>query len=239
MTKKKTTTTTTVVTETDDGPQSALISTLIDRSGSMANMWQETVGGYDAFLKEQKEQPGDARFSLAFFDSGHVYDDVYAEVEAKSATGIPAHVAPRGMTPLYDAIVRQISAADSFLAEYPDFTKVILVIMSDGMENSSSEFPGEAGRISVRNLISEREAADWQFIFLGANIDTQQVATGLGIRKGFTTTYDSGTVSQAYTSTATVATASRGMNTTVTGHADVTTADVTTMVADGELTSQV
>jgi hypothetical protein len=221
--KKTTTTTTTVVTETvGSDPAPTLVSTLIDRSGSMSSMWRETKGGYQAFLDEQLEQPGEARYVLAFFDSGDSYDVAYDGVEGKSATGIPSTVNPRGVTPLYDAIAQQIGHADTFLAKNPDYSQVIVVIMTDGQENSSSEYAGEEGRRRIHTLISEKEAANWQFMFLGANIDTMTVAADIGIVLGTTTTYDSTTVGHAYASASQTANSFRATGSNVGGHTDVT-----------------
>ena len=171
------------------------VSVLVDRSGSMGNMWAETVSQVNTFMEAQKQLEGKLRLSLATFDS-YTADDsgfqpVYANVKRKEAVGVPHTILPRGGTPLYDAIGAQIAAVAESL---PEGWQASLVIMTDGMENMSTEYTHE----TLKAVIETKEAEGWQFVFLGANIDASRTASSLGMN-GTTVQYDSASVGPAYT----------------------------------------
>jgi hypothetical protein len=191
------------------------ISAIVDRSGSMASMWSDTVGGFQTFLDEQKALEGKARFSLRVFDDQH--DLVYENVKRAEATGIPDHIGPRNMTALLDAIGTHVTQLRAWLKDNPNFTQVVVVIMTDGVENASREFDLD----QVRKMLAEAEADGWKFIFMGANIDAFGEANKLGLKGSTNVQYDPHTVGATYAAASATSSALRTM-----GHAPAEDLDV-------------
>lgn len=153
-----------------------LIAALLDRSGSMAAIKDDTEGGFRSFLKEQAALPGTLQVTLAQFDSE--YEVVYPPTAADE---VPEFVLqPRGMTALLDALGKFVTDVGSDLAALPEEErpgKVIVVVMTDGAENASREWTEE----TVRTLIgSQRNEWQWEFVFLGANLDAVKVGESYG-----------------------------------------------------------
>lgn len=158
------------------------ILTIADRSGSMAAIRSDMEGGYNSFVKEQQETPGEANFNLYEFDDK--YDVVYENVPAAE---VPAFkLSPRGSTALLDAIGRTISARGAYYASLPEEERperVVCIIITDGEENSSHEFKLS----TIRDMVThQQDAYGWKFVFLGANIDAISVSGGMGIRANTT-----------------------------------------------------
>ena len=182
------------------------ITVLLDRSGSMASIADDTIGGFNTFLAEQRALAGAARISLVQFDSQDPQEVVADAVPVAELVDLTADVyEPRGMTPLLDALGNLIGRLDRRVAADPGEHQLIAV-MTDGLENASSDFD----RARIAGLVKERSDAGWAFVFLGANIDSyaesgrigmarSQTAdwdhTGAGVRDGFTTMSDA---SRAY-----------------------------------------
>lgn len=160
---------------------------VIDRSGSMAGLEEDTIGGYNATIEKQRHVPGFARVTTVLFD--HRVEQVLSRVDlAGVAPMTRKHYQPGGCTALFDAIgqtIRHINKAQKAdIAGRPDHT--IFVITTDGMENSSSTYTLE----KVRKMIEKRKAKNgWEFIFLGANIDAIATAGGMGIEEDRAATY--------------------------------------------------
>lgn len=193
--KKKITTTvvTTVVTETVvPTNEKTHIICILDSSGSMTSIMTDSIGGFNAFLKEQKALPDKATITVALFDDPNHYQLLYDNIDIKQAEELTPMVwYPRGMTALYDAIGKTINTDKAKLArlgkEAP--SKVLVVVVTDGEENSSQEYKGEVGRQRIKSLIKECEKDDWNFIYLAANQDAFQVGSGFGISAGNTYNY--------------------------------------------------
>lgn len=160
------------------------ISVVQDKSGSMAELRKETIGGFNTFLEDQKKTPGKCSMTLMQFDTefnllanGEDIQKVQALTESTYRPG--------GSTALLDAIARTITTTGQRLEAMPEAerpAKVIVLIMTDGEENSSREYGGESGHAKVMTMIKEQqEKYNWQFIFLGANQDAIQTGAGLGI----------------------------------------------------------
>jgi len=187
--KKVTTTVTTTVTEeiinvpTNDLTQ---IGCVLDRSGSMADIINDSIGGFNTFLKKQKELPDKATITVALFDDR--YDLLYDNVDIKKAEELTNKVwIPRGTTALYDAIGKTINTIRAEHAklgsEAP--SKVLIVIVTDGQENASHEYKLE----DIKKLIKECENDGWNFIYLAANQDAFAVGSSFGVSLGNTFTY--------------------------------------------------
>lgn len=164
------------------------ISVVLDRSGSMESVRTDTIGGFNAFLKTQKEAPGEATLTLAQFDDQ--YEIVHNGKNIQDVPNLTAETfVPRGMTALLDAIGRTVNATGarlSALTEDQRPGKVIFVILTDGQENKSSEFTKEKINEMIKH---QKEAYQWDFVFLGANQDAIHAGTSLGINAGNAMTY--------------------------------------------------
>lgn len=170
---------------------------LLDRSGSMQSIKDDTEGGFDAFIAEQRTQPGECRVTLAQFDD--VYEEVYADVQVTEVPPLQLH--PRGTTALLDSIGRLIGDAGARLAALPEERRpgvVIVGIMTDGHENASRELTHQ----QVKALI-ERQTRDyaWQFLYLGADQDAIEVGTSIGVAAANSMTYSRGKVAAAMAAT--------------------------------------
>ena len=164
------------------------ITIILDRSGSMSSVKDDTIGGFNNFLGEQQKVEGEAVLSLIQFDDQ--YETVYLDKAINSATKLTEETfQPRGMTALFDAVGRTINSVGNRLAatseaERPD--KVLFVIMTDGFENSSREF--NAAKISEM-ITHQRNAYKWEFMFIGANQDAVLSAQEIGIPAAAALTY--------------------------------------------------
>lgn len=143
---------------------------VLDRSGSMGGCESDTIGGYNNFLTKQQQEEGEARATTVLFD--HDYVLLHDGVDLRRINPItPAEYFVRGTTALLDAVGRTI------LRVKERAEKAIFVIITDGMENASQQF----SYVQIREMIAERKAAGWEFIFLGADLTNMQDADRLGI----------------------------------------------------------
>jgi Mg-chelatase subunit ChlD len=157
------------------------IAVLLDRSGSMESVKDETISGYNAFIKEQKEAGDNASLSLVQFDSAGI--DTLQEFTPISA--VPDlngdTFQPRGMTPLLDALGKTINTTGKSLEAIPEANrpdKVVFVVITDGQENASHEF----NKTHIKEMIEHQSSIyNWQFIYLGANQDAFAEAADMGI----------------------------------------------------------
>lgn len=153
---------------------------ILDRSGSMSGLEADTIGGFNSMLAKQKQIDGECRITTVLFDN--CYELLHDRIDIRAVSPITEkEYQVRGTTALYDAIGRTIhktgNAQKRTAADYRA-EKVLFVIITDGMENSSKEYSGAR----VRELIENQKAKyNWEFIFLGANIDAVETAGGLGI----------------------------------------------------------
>ena len=193
MAKKKkitTTVTTTTITETLTNEKTHIIC-ILDRSGSMSSIINASISGFNEFLGKQKALPDQASISVVLFDDQ--FQMLYDNVDIKNAELLTAEVwKPRGMTALYDSIGKSINIEKAKLAklgkEAP--AKVLVCIVTDGEENASEEYKGEAGRKAIKSLIKDCETNDnWNFIYLASGQDAFAVGKNFGMSYGNTITY--------------------------------------------------
>jgi len=188
--KKKVTTVTTTKTTTEYIPtnERTHIICILDSSGSMSSIMGDSIGGFNNFLKEQRELPDEATITVALFDSHRNYQLLYDNVDIKEVKDITSKDwYPRGLTALYDAIGKTINADKARLARLGDEapSKVLVCVVTDGLENDSKEY-----QISdIKKLIKGCEKQDWNFIYLAANQDAFDVGSGFGISGSNTYTY--------------------------------------------------
>ena len=173
---------------------------LLDRSGSMQSIREDTIGGFDAFIAEQRTQPGQCRVTLAQFDDR--YEVVYSDRPIGEVPGL--QLQPRGTTALLDAIGRLVTDAGERLAALPESERpgtVIVGIMTDGHENASKEWSHAA----VKALIEQQTRTyGWEFLYMGADQDAIEVGTGLGVPEARSVTYSRRSSRAAMASTSAV-----------------------------------
>ncbi len=150
---------------------------ILDRSGSMMRLEDEVINSFNEFVRDQLKEKGRARLTLILFDDK--YEVVYEKVKLKKVPELTREVYfARGMTSLLDAIGKTLKDSDA--------KDAMVLIQTDGHENSSQEFSKE----DIKSLIKEREDLGWDFLFLGANIDTVSVGGGFGLAASKTTSFD-------------------------------------------------
>lgn len=153
---------------------------ILDKSGSMGGLEQDTIGGHNSLLKQQKAVVGEARITTVLFDNN--YELLHDRIDLRAVSPITEkEYSVGGSTALLDAIGRTIqkignvqkNTAEDYRAE-----KVMFVIITDGAENSSCEYSADR----VRQLIERQKARyNWEFVFLGANIDAVATAGRFGM----------------------------------------------------------
>jgi len=188
--KKVTTTTVTTVTEEIITNEKTHIICILDRSGSMASIINDSIGGFNTFLRQQKELSDQATITVALFDDQ--YELVYDNIDIKKAEELTSKIwSPRGMTALFDAIGKTINTEKANFVKLGDEkpAKVLVCIITDGQNNASKEFTSE----SIKKMVKQCENDNWNFIFLGANIDSFSVGESFGMSAGNTINYTANT----------------------------------------------
>jgi len=155
---------------------------ILDRSGSMAGLEGDTIGGFNAMVEKQKKEDGEAYISTVLFDdvSEVLYDRVpIAKIEPMN----DRQYYVRGCTALLDAIggaIHHIGNVHKYAREEDRPEKTIMIITTDGMENSSRKY----GYDKVKKMVErQKNKYGWEFLFLGANMDAIEVAGRFGISK--------------------------------------------------------
>ena len=159
-----------------------LVNYVLDESGSMQSVRQAAIDGYNEYLQEIRKEEKEVLFSLTKFASDirpvHTLEKLENVAELNADTYIPDT-----MTALYDAIGQTVRNIEKSVR---DNDKVLVVIMTDGMENQSREYTQE----TIKSLITEKEAlGNWTFVYLGANQDAFAIGGGIGIQAGNTLNY--------------------------------------------------
>lgn len=163
----------------------------VDRSGSMESIRKDMIGGFNAFLKEQRKVPTDCKVSFYQFDTyDPLVETVYEQRELLIVPDLTEETfVPRGSTPLYDAVATVIRKLEERLSKTTDFDKpekVLIVIITDGEENSSQEWHAE----QVKQMIEDKtEKAGWSFVYLGANQNAWAAGGNIGIKGSSTLGY--------------------------------------------------
>ena len=157
------------------------IACVIDRSGSMESIASDAIGGFNAFLKEQQKDTAEARLTLVLFD--HEYEIVYQSVDVRQVAPLSAeNYIPRGTTALFDAVGRTIDDLGRRLAKTAENerpAKVIIAILTDGLENSSRDYTQPKIASMIEN---QRTQYSWEFIFLAANQNAIATAGAISIK---------------------------------------------------------
>ena len=153
---------------------------ILDRSGSMSGLEQDTIGGFNSMIAKQRKEPGSAVVSTVLFDnySKVIHDRVPLD-QVPPMTDKEYFV--RGCTALLDAVggaIHHIGNVHKYARPEDRPEKTLFVITTDGMENASRHYDYER----VRKMIErQKEKYGWEFLFLGANIDAAAEAKRFGI----------------------------------------------------------
>ena len=153
---------------------------ILDRSGSMAGLEDDTIGGFNAMIEKQKAEPGEALVSTVLFDNrSEVIHDRLPLDKVPAMTRKEYYV--RGCTALLDAVgsaVHHIGNVHKYAREEDRPARTLFVITTDGMENASRRYDYHR----VKEMIErQKERHGWEFVFLGANIDAAKEAARFGI----------------------------------------------------------
>lgn len=188
---------------------------IADRSGSMRPVAQDMIGGLDSLFTEQGRLDGKCLVDFVQFDD--TYEKVFTDVPAYAAKAV---LEPRGMTALLDAVGRAVTEFGNKLAGMQERKrpgKVLVVVVTDGHENASKEYTRE----TIKEMVTKQtDKYNWEFIFLGANMDAVGEARTLGIRMDNALTFDTNNIGAASASLNSYTTTYRG-----TGNAAFTTED--------------
>lgn len=160
---------------------------ILDRSGSMGGLEWDTIQGFNKMIERQKTESKNVNVTTILFDDAAemVHDRFPIEIIEPLTE---QEYSVKGCTALLDAVGEAVTKIDNVQKRLPEnyrAGKVIFVIITDGLENSSERFCYE----QVRSMIEEKKACGWEFLFLGANIDAGKEAEKIGIERNRSVTY--------------------------------------------------
>ena len=169
-------------------PNLTLIAFLLDRSGSMQSIKSDVIGGFDAFLTDQRAGDDECRVTLAQFDNE--YEVVYHAMPVAEVP--PLELNPRNSTALLDSMGKLITDTAAEIASLGEDDRpgsVIVAIMTDGLENASHEW----SRPAIKSLVEQQtNEFGWEFLYMGADQNAVEVGRGLGVKAEQAVTYGRG-----------------------------------------------
>jgi uncharacterized protein YegL len=163
------------------------LALIVDRSGSMQRIVTDMNGAIEHLVKDQEDVPGRISIDVTTFDD--TVEFIGRDLTVQGVLELAPLVVPRGMTALYDAIGKTVVSLGEHLAKMDEVGrpgKVLVAIVTDGLENSSKDWDLPAVN---KAITTQRETYGWEFVFLGANMDAVHVAAGMGIPRGSSITY--------------------------------------------------
>jgi uncharacterized protein YegL len=161
---------------------------ILDRSGSMGGLESDTIGGFNSILEKQRKQGSNVNVTTVLFDDDVEFIHDRFPIDIIEPLSMKDYFV-RGCTALLDAVGITIEKTADIQRRLPESHragKVIVVIITDGLENSSEEFTYKR----VKALIEECKSTGWEFLFLGANIDAGKEAEKIGIARNRSVTYE-------------------------------------------------
>lgn len=161
---------------------------ILDKSGSMAGLEEDTIGGFNAMLKKQQKAAGEAFVTTVLFD--HRYELLHDRIDVKEVSPLTEkEYEVGGTTALLDAIgfsIQKMILVQKRADDNERATKVLFVITTDGMENASKEYTTD----KIKQMVQyQKQEYGWDFLFLGANIDAISTAATYGIHEDFAVNY--------------------------------------------------
>ena len=168
---------------------------ILDRSGSMHGLEQDTIGGFNSMIQRQKQQAGRALVSTVLFsgDSQVIHD---REDIRTIGPLTPRQYTVGGSTALLDAIggaIHHIGCVHKYARAEDVPAHTVFVITTDGMENASHRYGSDEVKRMVRR---QKEEHGWEFLFLGANIDAVETASRFGIPEDRAVTFHNDSIGQ-------------------------------------------
>ena len=161
---------------------------ILDRSGSMGGLESDTIGGFNGMIARQKKEGEKINVTTVLFDDEvEIVHDRFPIEIIEPLTDKEYFV--RGCTALLDAVGQAINKIDNVQKHLPEdhkAGKVLFVITTDGLENSSEEFTYK----DIKRMIEAKKECGWEFLFLGANIDAAKEAEKIGIARNRSVTYE-------------------------------------------------
>lgn len=157
-----------------------VIEFILDETGSMSSWLYPTISGFNDFLKEQRNQSGQALLTLTKFDTAGLKTP-FTDIDVKMAPELTTTTfVPGGGTNLRDAIGERIAALKARLSSWPVQPNVLVVAMTDGEDNASRIY----NEMSLAGLLREQQAGGWTFVYLGATANAVEVGKRLGFPPG-------------------------------------------------------
>lgn len=161
---------------------------ILDRSGSMSGLEKETIGGFNSTIEKQRNEPGEAYISTVLFDNQ--MDVIHDRVPIQNILPLTTkEYFARGSTALLDAIgnaIHHIGNVHKYARDEDRPEKTIVIITTDGYENASRKYSLDRVRMMVER---QKTKYGWEFLFLGANIDSIETARSFGIDEHHATNY--------------------------------------------------
>lgn len=162
---------------------------ILDRSGSMSGLESDTIGGFNSMITKQQKEDGEAFVSTVLFDD--VTDVIHDRVPIRNVKKLTEEdYFVRGCTALLDAVggaIHHIGNVHKYAREEDRPAKTLFVITTDGLENASKQYSFK----DVKKMIErQKEKYNWEFLFLGANIDAIEVAGNMGISRDRAANYN-------------------------------------------------
>ena len=152
---------------------------ILDRSGSMAGLEEDTIGGFNSMIAKQKDEEGECYVTTVLFD--HEIDTLHDRKKLSEIAPLTdKDYTVRGCTALIDAIgitVNKIANIHKYARKEDVPATTMFVITTDGMENASKEYSSD----KVKRIIEDKKKDGWEFLFIGANIDAVETAKHFGI----------------------------------------------------------
>lgn len=166
---------------------------IVDMSGSMSSIAEETVSGINAYIDELKGKNEPTKFTLVVFNS---HETIFLNTATPLAEVEPitTEYRPREYTPLLDAVGAAVAGTVEAVGD--STSDVLVMIVTDGLENRSTEYT----HADIKRIVSEREAAGWTFGYMGANQDAFAVGSSIGVAKGNTVSYTTSDMAELFTS---------------------------------------
>lgn len=161
---------------------------ILDRSGSMSGLESDTIGGFNSLIEKQRRQDGECYVSTVLFDNvSEVLHDRVRLADVPKMT--EADYTVRGCTALIDAIggaIHHIGNIHKYARPEDVPAHTMFVITTDGMENASHRYSSD----EVKKMIElQKEKYGWEFLFIGANIDSVETAKNFGIERNRAVNY--------------------------------------------------
>lgn len=200
------------------------ITIVLDETGSMAGVRDQTISGFNEFLQSQEDKSlGECRVTLVKFNSEKIKTEYSGKLIADCPNLANDNYWPTAMTPLYDAIARAIKDTEVAVGltskvlskmtghQVAAGPAVILMVLTDGLENASQQYTQQ----KVFDMITEKKKLGWAFVFLGSNQDSWGSAEGLGYARGSVGHYAQENISGAFAGVSQAMTAYRASSNAV------------------------